>query len=172
MASRGERPDRCEPGGSATAKALAEAVGWDGGELHGMAEPEPEVAVVDESRCVGCFKCIEACPVDAIVGAHGLMHTVVADWCTGCALCVPVCPVDCIDVVDARGRGGDGQAVIGGVVGSEKALGAAMRLRSRHERKESRPPLRVGAETSDVEPRELARRAMARAKRRAGGRNA
>jgi electron transport complex protein RnfB len=60
------------------------------------------VAVVDEARCIGCARCIDACPVDAIVGAQGLMHTVVEDWCIGCRLCVPPCPVDCIDMVARR----------------------------------------------------------------------
>jgi len=57
------------------------------------------VALIDESRCIGCTLCIEACPVDAIVGAQGLMHTVVEPWCIGCRLCLPPCPVDCIDMV-------------------------------------------------------------------------
>jgi len=61
------------------------------------------VALIDESRCIGCRRCIDACPVDAIVGAHRLMHTVVESWCIGCALCLPPCPVDCIDMVPARG---------------------------------------------------------------------
>ncbi len=58
-------------------------------------------AVVDEARCIGCARCIDACPVDAIVGAQGLMHTVVEPWCIGCKLCLPPCPVDCIDMVPA-----------------------------------------------------------------------
>src|SRR5262245_53067725 len=62
------------------------------------------VALVDESRCIGCTRCIDACPVDAIVGAQGLMHTVVESWCIGCKLCLPPCPVDCIDMVAARGE--------------------------------------------------------------------
>jgi electron transport complex protein RnfB len=57
------------------------------------------VALVDEARCIGCARCILACPVDAIAGAEGCMHTVIADYCTGCALCLPPCPVDCIDMV-------------------------------------------------------------------------
>jgi len=61
------------------------------------------VALVDEARCIGCTHCIDACPVDAIVGAQGLMHTVVEPWCIGCALCLPPCPVDCIEMVPARG---------------------------------------------------------------------
>ena len=61
------------------------------------------VAVVDEARCIGCARCIDACPVDAIIGARGVMHTVVEPWCIGCELCVPPCPVDCIDMVAPRG---------------------------------------------------------------------
>ncbi len=61
------------------------------------------VALIDESRCIGCTLCIDACPVDAIVGAQGLMHTVVEPWCIGCHLCLPPCPVDCIEMVPARG---------------------------------------------------------------------
>ena len=62
------------------------------------------VALIDESRCIGCTLCIDACPVDAIVGASQLMHTVVEPWCIGCALCVPPCPVDCIAMAPARGE--------------------------------------------------------------------
>lgn len=62
------------------------------------------VALVDERRCIGCTLCIDACPVDAIVGAQSLMHTVVEPWCIGCGLCPPACPVDCIDMVAPRGR--------------------------------------------------------------------
>jgi len=61
------------------------------------------VALVEEARCIGCTRCIDACPVDAIVGAQGLMHTVVEAWCIGCALCLPPCPVDCIAMIPARG---------------------------------------------------------------------
>ena len=62
------------------------------------------VAWIDESRCIGCTLCIEACPVDAIVGARQLMHTVVEPWCIGCRRCVAPCPVDCIAMVPARGE--------------------------------------------------------------------
>src|SRR3982751_5203517 len=57
------------------------------------------VALVDEARCIGCARCIAACPVDAIAGAEGFMHTVIPDYCTGCEWCLPPCPVDCIDLV-------------------------------------------------------------------------
>jgi H+/Na+-translocating ferredoxin:NAD+ oxidoreductase subunit B len=60
------------------------------------------LARIDEATCIGCTLCIAACPVDAIAGAQGLMHTVIADYCIGCELCVPPCPVDCIDMVPAR----------------------------------------------------------------------
>lgn len=62
------------------------------------------VALIDESRCIGCTLCIDACPVDAIVGASQLMHTVVEPWCIGCALCLPPCPVDCIAMLPPRGE--------------------------------------------------------------------
>lgn len=64
-----------------------------------MREKRPRVALIDEARCIGCTRCIDACPVDAIVGASGLMHTVLAKLCIGCDLCLPPCPVDCIDMV-------------------------------------------------------------------------
>ena len=62
----------------------------------------PPTALVDEARCIGCTRCIDVCPVDAIVGAQSLMHTVVESWCIGCALCPPACPVDCIAMVPRR----------------------------------------------------------------------
>jgi Na+-translocating ferredoxin:NAD+ oxidoreductase subunit B len=61
------------------------------------------VALIDEARCIGCARCIDACPVDAIVGARGFMHTVAAELCIGCDLCLPPCPVDCIDLVPPPG---------------------------------------------------------------------
>jgi len=60
------------------------------------------VTNIDKDVCIGCAKCIQACPVDAIVGASKLMHTVIASWCTGCELCIPPCPVDCISLVPAE----------------------------------------------------------------------
>ena len=95
--------NQCPPGGEAGIRALARLLGRDPIALnpeHGVEQP-PLVALIDESLCIGCTKCIQACPVDAIVGAAKLMHTVIEDHCTGCELCIPPCPVDCIDLVPA-----------------------------------------------------------------------
>ncbi len=91
----------CIPGGEPTAKQLAEMLGREyspGNDLLSEAHPPKLVAYILEDKCIGCTKCIQACPVDAIVGAAKLMHTVVADECTGCDLCVEPCPVDCIEM--------------------------------------------------------------------------
>ena len=90
--------DRCPPGGDSGAHALArllrvEAKPYD--RTRGPHKP-PQVAVVVEADCIGCTKCIQACPVDAIVGGSKHMHVVIEPLCTGCELCVPACPVDCI----------------------------------------------------------------------------
>ncbi len=93
--------NRCPPGGEAGIRALADLLGREAIPLdpaHGEEKPA-ELAVIIEDICIGCTKCIQACPVDAILGAPKLMHTVIADECTGCELCIPPCPVDCIDMV-------------------------------------------------------------------------
>jgi len=90
--------DRCPPGGEEGVAKLARALGRAAKPLSddvGPAMP-PQVARIEEADCIGCTKCIQACPVDAIVGAAQRMHTVIASWCTGCELCIPPCPVDCI----------------------------------------------------------------------------
>lgn len=92
--------NKCPPGGDDGIKRLAELLGVDPKPLGEGLEPKPRaVAVIDENTCIGCTLCIQACPVDAIVGAAKQMHTVVAPLCTGCELCVPPCPVDCIAMV-------------------------------------------------------------------------
>ena len=78
------------------------------------------VALVDEQRCIGCTHCIDACPVDAIIGAQGLMHTVVESWCIGCELCLPPCPVDCIDMIPARGPWTDALKHAAGMRGKQR----------------------------------------------------
>ena len=86
----------CPPGGEDTVRRLANLLGRP--VLPLTEQPEPAVAVIDEASCIGCVHCRNACPVDAIVGAQQLMHTVIASECTGCELCVAPCPVDCISM--------------------------------------------------------------------------
>jgi len=88
----------CPPGGEQTVKRLATMLGKEIIPLAQAAPAVVAVAVIDESRCIGCFHCRNACPVDAILGAPQLMHTVIAAECTGCELCVAPCPVDCISM--------------------------------------------------------------------------
>jgi electron transport complex protein RnfB len=95
--------NQCPPGGAMGIGALAALLGRTPRPLNpdnGIEAPRL-VAFVREDECIGCTKCIQACPVDAIVGAPRRMHTVVADLCTGCDLCIPPCPVDCIDMIGA-----------------------------------------------------------------------
>ena len=95
--------DQCPPGGDEGVVKLAQLLGREAKALDpafGAFAP-PRVAVIEEAICIGCTKCIQACPVDAIVGAPKLMHTVIASWCTGCELCIPPCPVDCIALAPA-----------------------------------------------------------------------
>jgi electron transport complex protein RnfB len=91
-------PDQCPPGGADTVRELAALVGRVAvGVNPGFGEvAAPRVAVIDEAVCIGCAKCLPACPVDAIVGARRQLHTVIASECSGCELCIAPCPVDCI----------------------------------------------------------------------------
>ncbi len=107
--AHGEAPiNRCPPGGEAGIRALAALTGRAVQPLDPACGEEmpPRVALIDEDACIGCTKCIQACPVDSIVGAAKVMHTVISQQCTGCELCIPPCPVDCIAMVpllvDAR----------------------------------------------------------------------
>ena len=89
--------NRCPPGGEDGVKRLAELLGVDAKPLgEGLQHKPKSVAVIDENLCIGCTLCIQACPVDAIVGAAKQMHVIVAAQCTGCELCLPPCPVECI----------------------------------------------------------------------------
>ncbi len=92
--------DRCPPGGAATVRALAALLDRSPRPLDAaFGAPKPaQVAWIDEDKCIGCARCLPACPVDAIVGAPRQMHTVIAAQCTGCELCLPPCPVDCIEL--------------------------------------------------------------------------
>lgn len=154
----GEAHNLCPPGGQITVDALAELLDRPslpvdpGDSVDGQ---ERTVAFIREAECIGCTKCIQACPVDAIVGAARLMHTVISDECTGCDLCVAPCPVDCIDMLPAPETPytwlGDQSA------GAERARRRAdiarrrfqareARLRQEREEKEARRRTRVKAQ--------------------------
>ena len=105
--TEGEDANKCVPGGQPVADALAELLSrpklqaeesvWT---VQADGRPQRMKAVIREDECIGCTKCISACPVDAIIGAGKLMHTILTDLCTGCELCIPPCPVDCIDLIE------------------------------------------------------------------------
>jgi len=98
----GDAINKCPPGGQSTINALADLLDIEAPQLdaeHGVESAVKIVAFIREDECIGCTKCIQACPVDAILGAAKQMHTVIVDECTGCDLCVDPCPVDCIDMV-------------------------------------------------------------------------
>ncbi|WP_222909181.1 electron transport complex subunit RsxB [Pseudomonas sp. DNDY-54] len=97
----GDKINKCPPGGESTIQALADLLDVEPEPLDAAeGEVPPRVAYIREAECIGCTKCIQACPVDAIVGAAKQMHTVIVSECTGCDLCVDPCPVDCIDMID------------------------------------------------------------------------
>jgi electron transport complex protein RnfB len=100
--ANGESINKCPPGGQSTIDNIAELLGVEAPSLdeeHGEEAEVKTVAYIREDECIGCTKCIQACPVDAILGAAKQMHTVIVDECTGCDLCVEPCPVDCIDML-------------------------------------------------------------------------
>ena len=101
--ANGEAPiNQCPPGGQATIIALADLLDLEVLEPnteHGERHDIPLVAFIDEQNCIGCTLCIQACPVDAILGSSRQMHTIIVDECTGCELCLPPCPVDCITMI-------------------------------------------------------------------------
>jgi len=96
--------NQCPPGGDDGIHKLADLLGVDYkplNEEHGVPKPK-SVAIIDEKTCIGCTLCIQACPVDAILGSAKHMHTIIEKECTGCELCLPPCPVDCIDIVPIK----------------------------------------------------------------------
>lgn len=95
----GDKINKCPPGGEATIQALADLLDVEPEPLDAVeGEKVPVVAYIREEECIGCTKCIQACPVDAILGSSRQMHTVISSECTGCDLCVEPCPVDCIEM--------------------------------------------------------------------------
>ena len=96
--------NRCLPGGDETIKILATILGAEIKPLYkdNKKNEQNTLALIDETLCIGCVKCIVACPVDAILGAPKQMHSVINHYCTGCELCIAPCPVDCIDMIAAK----------------------------------------------------------------------
>ncbi|ACX82505.1 electron transport complex subunit RsxB [Aggregatibacter actinomycetemcomitans] len=97
--ANGDVITKCIPGGRPTVIKIAELLGVDAPETDLAEDPEPKVAFIDENMCIGCTKCIQACPVDAIIGTNKSMHTIIPDLCTGCELCVAPCPTSCISMI-------------------------------------------------------------------------
>lgn len=100
--ANGSPHNRCVPGGQVTLDRISDILNRDSLLLDHDYGPDlkPQVAQIIEEDCIGCTKCIDACPVDAITGAANLMHNVINDLCTGCELCIEPCPVDCIELID------------------------------------------------------------------------
>jgi electron transport complex protein RnfB len=122
--SEGTAINRCPPGGDATITQLAQLLNQTVVPLDkSRGEAKAVVAFIREAECIGCTKCIQACPVDAIVGATQLMHTVITNDCTGCELCIAPCPVDCIDLLP---------------VTATYAAPKPEQLRARHQQREQR----------------------------------
>lgn len=95
--------NKCPPGGQATIEKLADLMGVDvPSSAHDEEKSIKKVAFIHEDMCIGCTKCIQACPVDAIVGGTKALHTVIESECTGCDLCVAPCPTDCIEMIPVK----------------------------------------------------------------------
>ena len=160
MASGEAAIDRCPPGGAEGIHRLARLLDMPAIPLdpqHGVERPRP-VAVIDEALCIGCTLCIQACPVDAIVGAAKQMHTVVPALCTGCDLCVAPCPVDCIAMVEITpGRTG-WDAWSQQQADAARARHAARHLRLQREREENdaRLAAKAAAKLREVESQSAA----------------
>jgi electron transport complex protein RnfB len=97
--ANGDEINKCPPGGQATIEKLADLMGVEATESAHELDNVKTVAFIHEDMCIGCTKCIQACPVDAIVGGTKALHTVIKDECTGCDLCVAPCPTDCIEMI-------------------------------------------------------------------------
>jgi len=158
--ARGEADiDRCPPGGAAGIAKLAAVSGRRIKPLnpaYGVEQPRT-AALIDETRCIGCTLCIQACPVDAIAGAPKLMHTVLLEHCTGCELCVPPCPVDCIEMVDVEALARRGARVCDSGPEQRAALARAryefhqVRMRRECEERTARRPGKAAAKPKPLD---------------------
>ncbi|PJG83387.1 electron transport complex subunit RsxB [Caviibacterium pharyngocola] len=100
--ANGDVITKCVPGGQPLVVKIADLLGVDVPATDFTEDPTPKVAFIDENMCIGCTKCIQACPVDAIIGTNRAMHTIIPDLCTGCELCVAPCPTDCISMIKTQ----------------------------------------------------------------------
>ena len=156
--------NQCPPGGAEGVQRIAALMGQTPIPLNNDfgVEDARALAVIDEDWCIGCTLCLEACPVDAIIGTNKRMHTVVAQHCTGCELCLPVCPVDCISLVNASGTatGWDAWSV-------EQAGNASARYTKHRERfLPTMDPPTLAAPTASEDKRDKIAEALARARER------
>jgi electron transport complex protein RnfB len=148
--------NQCPPGGDAAIRGLAGLLGREVRPLNprnGIEQPR-RVAIIDEARCIGCTLCIQACPVDAIVGAAKLMHTVVTELCSGCDLCVAPCPVDCIEMLPAK------EEDVWDAVRADAARERFERRRSRLERERRERTERLAARALRAKPDAEKKRAI------------
>jgi len=162
--------NRCPPGGDAGIRKLVALLGREYQPLDpgcGIEQPR-RVAAIDESRCIGCTLCIQACPVDAIVGAAKLMHTVVTELCSGCDLCVAPCPVDCIEMLPALGADATWDQARADAARERFELRAARLARERKERRRRLAARALGAKAgADADKkRAIIQAAIARARSR------
>ncbi|WED20905.1 electron transport complex subunit RsxB [Vibrio sp. JC009] len=100
--ANGDSITKCAPGGQATIEKIADLMGVEPEAADATEEPVKMVAFIHEDMCIGCTKCVQACPVDAIVGGTKALHTVIKAECTGCELCVAPCPTDCIEMIEVE----------------------------------------------------------------------
>jgi electron transport complex protein RnfB len=161
LASEQTDINRCPPGGADGVRKLAQLLDKPVKPIDpSCGEPGPlRVAVIDEQHCIGCTLCIQACPVDAIMGANKRMHTVIADWCTGCDLCLPPCPVDCIEMQPANENP---------QWTDERAKLAQQRHQAREQRLTSVPETVARANPSAEQKQAIVAQALARARARRG----
>ncbi|MGF6594199.1 electron transport complex protein RnfB [Pseudomonas sp. 2835] len=153
----GEAINKCPPGGSETIAALAKLLHVPVIELdHERGRAPAQVAYIREAECIGCTKCIQACPVDAIIGAAKLMHTVISAECTGCDLCIAPCPVDCIDLLPLTANSNI-VPIVGGLAEDAEALAARSHKRNHARRRFEQRNNRLQREEARKQAERLAR---------------
>lgn len=149
--------DRCPPGGVNTVNALASLLNIDAQPYVQSAQDKtraPSLAVIREKECIGCTKCIQACPVDAIVGAAKLMHVIITTECTGCGLCVEPCPVDCIEMQEQNSANYDPD-----LARQHHEARQIRHLREQHEQQQAyREKRKLAIQSSDLQQDMLAKR--------------